>query len=539
MKRKLTMMLALVLIVAMLSTTVMAGSSWLFYDRVYSWDNGYQVSKATEYWYGYEEASDEALEIIVYEYAYDEYGVETMQTVTTTENSTGAVTKDITRCFYDDEGRTSKITYSEIMPGETKEELYSTTVFEYDEQGREVKYVVYSGSEGGEISYLNLTEYYKDTWRRTKETIYYGPEKEENLFRDYTFKYNDKEQMIECTEVEQTDEGLVTTVTSYKYDDKGYMIEETCGDEVTTYTYNASGYREKIVYECAGEVTQEITFTYDDNGNCVKEVYSYAEGDSDIYESTYNDRNQELTYSYNGELYTQNTYANGKLKVRDYVYWGETYAYNYDSNGNNNKLTLTRKNSETGKSFVSAEVEIEYEADPSASWFGDVEVGSWYYAPVVWASYNGITNGTGNGFSPSGECTRAQVVTFLYRAAGEPAVTATKCSFVDVDLESWYGEAVLWAVENGITTGVDSTHFAPDETVSRAQFVTFLYRAANAKAGDGKNSFNDITKGAYYYDAVLWAAQNNITTGRAEGVFAPNDSCTRAETVTFLYRYFG
>ncbi len=168
--------------------------------------------------------------------------------------------------------------------------------------------------------------------------------------------------------------------------------------------------------------------------------------------------------------------------------------------------------------------------------FVDVAEGSYYADAVAWAVANGITDGVDKThFAPDASCTRAQVVTFLWRAAGAPEPTATKCDFVDLDENAYYFKAVLWAVENGITDGVDATHFAPDATVTRAQVVTLQYRASKAEA-EGNNSFVDVPAGAYYEDAVNWAVKSGITNGVDETHFAPNASCTRAQIVTFLYR---
>lgn len=542
MKRKLTMLLALVLIVAMFSTTALAGNnSWLFYDREYSWGNGYRVTKATEYWYGDETASKDPLEKTVYEFVYDKLGNELESTETITDLTTNEVYKYISRNVYGENGELLKYYSSEILPGETKEQIYNTAVLQHDEEGRIVKRFYYDGEEKAEnLDTTYVYEYYGDSWEYTSQKEYWGTEKE--LAYEYKYEYNKDDMLIKETEVDHTEDTPVTRVTTYEYDKDGNLIKEVCGNRVITSNYDAQGRMTKQVVTVDGVVEYTDTNEYDANGNCIKCVSVSSDGSTDVYEYTHNERGQETTYSYNGELYIKHEYfGNGKLKVRDYIHWGETYGYNYDTNGNNNKLTLTRKDVDTGKTFVSAEVTIEYEADPGACWFDDVEVGSWYYAPVVWASNYGVTTGTGDGstFSPTAECTRAQVVTFLYRAAGYPEINTTECPFVDVDLDTWYSEAVLWAVENGITTGVDSTHFAPDNKVSRSEFVTFLYRAAKAKAVDSENTFNDIAEGDWYYDAVLWAAENGITTGTGAGTFAPKGICSRAETVTFLYRYCG
>ena len=150
-----------------------------------------------------------------------------------------------------------------------------------------------------------------------------------------------------------------------------------------------------------------------------------------------------------------------------------------------------------------------------------------------------MTSGTSpTTFSPTMDCSRAQVVTFLWRAMGSPEPTGTANPFTDVSPDAYYYKAVLWAVEKGITKGATATTFAPDATVTRAQFVTFLWRAANLPAASGTNPFTDLTDtGAYYYNAVLWAAEQAITAGTSATTFSPDDICSRGQVVTFLYRY--
>ena len=128
------------------------------------------------------------------------------------------------------------------------------------------------------------------------------------------------------------------------------------------------------------------------------------------------------------------------------------------------------------------------------------------------------------------------MVTFLWRAKGSPNPTASTSQFVDVPADQYYTKAVIWAVENEITTGVDSTHFMPNNTVTRAQTVTFLWRMEGKPNPASSASFSDVPANAYYAKAVSWALENNVTTGMGGGVFAPNNDCTRAQIVTFLYR---
>ena len=175
--------------------------------------------------------------------------------------------------------------------------------------------------------------------------------------------------------------------------------------------------------------------------------------------------------------------------------------------------------------------------NPQTGVFVDVSTGSYYEDAVDWAVENGITKGTDDThFSPDGICTRAQAVTFLWRTAGSPASKTSTMPFTDVPVGSYYYDAVLWAVENGITKGTSDTTFSPNMTCSRAQIVTFLWRSEKSPAAGTANPFADVKSTAYYADAVLWAVKENITKGTTSTTFSPNADCTRAQIVTFLWR---
>ena len=171
--------------------------------------------------------------------------------------------------------------------------------------------------------------------------------------------------------------------------------------------------------------------------------------------------------------------------------------------------------------------------------FRDVTRYDYFYSAVKWAAENGIASGTSRyTFSPDAVCTRAQTVTFLWRAAGSPMPTYRISPFTDVNYGDYYYNAVLWAVEQGITTGLTATTFGPDKTVTRGQVAMFLYRAASAVKPNITNSFTDVKSTAYNYDAILWAYDNRITTGTSTTTFSPDAFCTRAQIVTFLYRFY-
>ena len=172
--------------------------------------------------------------------------------------------------------------------------------------------------------------------------------------------------------------------------------------------------------------------------------------------------------------------------------------------------------------------------------FTDVPVTAFYADAVAWAVSEDVTRGTSaTTFSPNAGCTRAQVVTFLWRAAGCPQASSDDNPFTDVAPGSYYYDAVLWAVDHGITDGTSPTTFSPDRTCTRAQIVTFLWRADGAVGWyiESGGFFADVPEDAYYYSAVVWALVNEITTGTSPTTFSPNDTCTRGQVVTFLYRF--
>ena len=211
-----------------------------------------------------------------------------------------------------------------------------------------------------------------------------------------------------------------------------------------------------------------------------------------------------------------------------------------DKNGNNLKLT-DKGNGKYTFTMPTSKVEIKVtfmEDNSVLNFFYDVPNNAYYYEAVKWAAENGITGGVGNSlFAPNQPCTRAQIVTFLWRAAGSPE-PKNMSNFSDVPADSYYAKAVAWAVENGITTGTgDGSKFSPDATCTRAQSVTFLFRASKASA-NGAPAFSDVAATAYYAEAVKWATDNGITNGIGDNLFGSDNDCTRAQIVTFLYRMY-
>lgn len=206
-----------------------------------------------------------------------------------------------------------------------------------------------------------------------------------------------------------------------------------------------------------------------------------------------------------------------------------------DGKDNEYSFVMPKANATVTATFKAVETE---QPDPveTKTGFVDVPADAWYAEAVAWAVENEITTGVGdNRFAPMAETTRGEVVTFLWRVAGKPAASITSVPFTDVDANAYYYEAMLWAYETGLTTGTTETTFEPAKLITRAEMVTFLYRQADAEAVEAENPFNDVEAGSWYEDAVLWAVAEKVTAGTGEGTFEPGRFCSRAETVTFLY----
>ena len=219
-----------------------------------------------------------------------------------------------------------------------------------------------------------------------------------------------------------------------------------------------------------------------------------------------------------------------------------TYAFtvNYAESKNYTAASAECKVSVTRRYSSSTTVTPEPTPEPTPEEtvkFSDVSTSAYYYDAVKWAVENGVTDGvSATLFAPYEPCTRGQIVTFLWRAAGSPE-PKTASSFADVPASAYYAKAVAWAVENGITNGMTDTAFAPDATCTRGQSVTFLYRALKGTAS-GSTNFTDVASDVFYADAVNWAVASDVTNGTSNTTFSPNADCTRAEIVTFLYRAY-
>lgn len=245
----------------------------------------------------------------------------------------------------------------------------------------------------------------------------------------------------------------------------------------------------------------------------------------------------EVSLSSNGEKISN--FNGGSVTIDVPFQWsmkGLLRAYYIDENGNKSAIDVTYKNGVATLVLNHFSTYVVEAVDALS--FTDVSTKAYYFDAVAWAVKNKITSGQSDTlFAPDASCTRAQMVTFLWRANGSPEPTVTELPFTDVAADAYYAKAVLWAVENGITTGTSDTTFDPDGVVTRAEAVTFLWRAAGKPIAGG-SLFADVESTKYYAEAVRWAVTSGITNGMSDSTFAPNDICTRAHIVTFLYRAY-
>ena len=316
-------------------------------------------------------------------------------------------------------------------------------------------------------------------------------------------------------------------------------LEKNCTESVTVSGKSLTINKNSHEYDFA-KVTVDSNSTKTENGDTLTITYtapSSSSGSSGYYVST-------PSKTEHGTVTVSPRYADKGDTVTvtvkpDSGYVLETLTVT-DKNGNE----LTLKDKGNGKytfTMPAGKVEVKatfMEDNSMLNFFYDVPNNAYFYEAVKWAVKNGITTGVGNDlFAPEQPCTRAQIVTFLWRAAGSPEPKGAASGMTDVVSGSYYEKAVAWAIENGITTGTTTSTFSPDVTCTRAQAVTFLARALKAKAASAAE-FSDVPTGSYFADAVAWAAANGVTEGIGGGLFGSDNDCTRGQIVTFLYRAY-
>ena len=319
-------------------------------------------------------------------------------------------------------------------------------------------------------------------------------------------------------------------------------LEKDCTESVTVSGKSLTIDKNNHEYNFA-KVTVDANSTKTENGGILTITYtapSYSSGSSS--DPTYSVSTPSKTENGSVTVSPKNASKGDRVTVTvkpDSGYVLETLTVT-DKNGNE----LTLKDKGNGKytfTMPAGKVEVKatfMEDNSMLNFFYDVPNNAYFYEAVKWAVKNGITTGVGdNLFAPEQPCTRAQIVTFLWRAAGSPEPKGAASGMTDVVSGSYYEKAVAWAIENGITTGTTTSTFSPDATCTRAQAVTFLARALKAKAASAAE-FSDVPNDSYFADAVAWAAANGVTEGIGGGLFGSDNDCTRGQIVTFLYRAY-
>ena len=394
--------------------------------------------------------------------------------------------------------------HNNVIRKESKHSTYTeTSVYtnSYDSMGRLSKVSYDMNLKDGEDHRTTVYRYDGESTRILTETITnttdsYTPAEADKYTLTNTFTYDEKGNVL--TEVHTQDDAADPTEYGADYKDE-YIYDEN-GNIIQLISYDAVS---KGQYAISSKVTTE----YDSHGNRTKET----EEDID-FDTTYT-YNFDNTYDENGNLIKIHEVSDGHETVTTYEYI-KNPAY------------------ETPGTPAPGGQE-----NPSGQ-FSDVPSGAYYFNAIQWAVDQKITTGTTpTTFNPDDSCTRAQAVTFLWRAAGSPAPSSNMGNFVDVSSGQYYTEAISWAVENGIVRGTTDTTFNPNGICDRAQIVTMLYRLAGNKPASAEVNFTDVPAGQYFYAPVQWAVAENLTNGTTPTTFNPEGICTRAQIVTFLYRY--
>ena len=308
----------------------------------------------------------------------------------------------------------------------------------------------------------------------------------------------------------------VTEIPQKSMDDKIFYAKWTAN--TYTVTFDANGGE--------GDAIASMSFVYDAEQKLPDNTFS---NEGNVF-AGWNTAADGKCRWYGNQAVVKNMTAEDRATVTLYAQWRVPSSGGSSGGGGGSATKPSGENPENPEDPESPE-------NPVAK-FTDVSEGSSYYQAISWAVQNGITVGTSeNTFSPDATCTRAQIVTFLYRAAGSPEVSdSVTCSFEDVQVDDYFYDAVRWAYSNEITVGTSDTTFHPDGTCTRAQSVAMIHRSEGSPEVSGKSHFSDVDESHYFHDAVVWAVKNEITFGTSESTFSPHDGCTRAQIVTFLHR---
>lgn len=435
----------------------------------------------------------------VTDFTYNQHG-DLTKAVTVTGDSSTYAEFDLT---YDKLGNLTKRLSKSSVPDVYPTDAWET--FEYD--GRWIT----SSSSTLLTGKPETTVYETSTDGKTETETTYDESK--NVLEKHVYTYDDNGNVIKHVSTDSRTANTTNTVeTTYKYDSDNDVIEAVCNKNGAWFSTEKTEY----ALDSNSILQSATTKTECADGTSSTEVDKYSY-DKDGYLSAVTKLVDNVPQSY--ETYDKDGMLNAIYR-------------SFDASGNPDKS----KNYETYEYGDLTDMLKPY----VTSVFSDVKADKFYTIPVLWAVNSGITNGMGNSkFEPAAHCTRGQIVTFLWRMAGEPEPESKTSQFTDVKSDSYYTKAVAWAVENGITKGMSATTFEPNRSCTRAQAVTFIWRMnEQPKPEASKDFFKDIDANAYYADAVLWAVDQGITDGMGNGKFEPNTTCTRGHIVTFLYRGF-
>lgn len=406
------------------------------------------------------------------------------------------------------------------------EEFYAaTTEYQFDAAGNLTRKAIEDFWNHSEVC-----EYTYDSFGNClKKTYYYDGEETNQCI--YTYDGNNRRITAVSERLESE--------SKFVYDDNGNLVEEQyCAYGLYfgtyKYVYNQAGQlvSEGEVDAGTGNYETAVTYQYqdgklvfkDDIANLTKEYYEYdSQGRCTLCTRVY--PSMDATY----KLYYTYDENGNNIKTEEHAIYGDNYLWS----------TVDEKDGYVIVHLYEYEKYGQAQEEPVENPFTDVSEKEYYYQPVLWAAENSIVVGMSEDtFAPELECTRAQAVTFLWRLSGKPEPTTTECKFTDVQKKDYFYQAVLWATENGITQGTGNNKFSPDDTCTRCEFVTMLWRLQGETAVvEQEQKFSDVDTSDYFYNAVLWAVNNGVTVGATDTTFAPDEQCLRGQVVTFLYRF--
>ena len=446
----------------------------------------------------------------------------------------------LTYTYKADDGSVSNYVYTWAYDSQDREIRHTNSTWDYavetayDSQGRveTVTYIVGDSSVVERDTYDSQGRLTEKRWENEAapgvETYSYDGDKLVKVFSvsdgvesETLYTYDEAGHLREKTDARRDPAGDGTMKVTeqmdayYAYDEAGRMVN------LKTDRFNGEGNR---------DLSEEYQWTYFMDGKLNKQEYVFELPNEDGSGFELHEKNATINYN-----------SAGRVSSVDAD--GVRFVYSYDEAGNNTGIAVTGDDilGDYTITFTYEPIETQPVTPPASGGFTDVPADAYYADAVAWAVEKGITTGTSaTTFSPGATCTRAQVVTFLWRALGEPEAMNGADLFTDVSPDAYYFDAVLWALDNGVTSGTGEGKFSPNEPCTRGQVATFLWRAlGKPEVKNQVQSFFDVSPDSYCAQAVQWALDSGVTTGTGDGKFSPNATCTRAQVVTFLYRAMG